>query len=58
MSLKKYLYGIFLRNIFTEYFSRIFVQYGEKKNYNDELFGICVMIGNYRDIYFKERIYN
>ena len=55
---------VFLPNICTEYFYRIFLppeyfcNMGEKKNYNDELFGICVRIGNYRHIYFKECIYN
>ena len=54
MSLKKYLYGIFLWNFSPEYLCNM----GEKKKNNDELFGICVTIGNYRDIYFKECIYN
>ena len=54
---------VFLPNICTEYFYRIFLpkyfcNMGEKKIYNDELFGICVRIGNYRHIYFKEGIYN
>ena len=54
MSLKKYFYRIFLLNISPEYFCNM----GEKKIYNDELFGICVRIGNYRHICFKEGIYN
>ena len=53
---------LFLPNICTEYFYRIFLPnisaIWVKKNYNDELFGICVTIGNYRHIYFKECIYN
>ena len=50
----EYFYRIFLPNISPEYFCNM----GEKKYYNDELFEICVTIGNYRHIYFKERIYN
>ena len=50
----EYFYRIFLLNISPEYFCNM----GEKKIYNDELFGICVRIGNYRHIYFKEGIYN